>query len=87
MLLLEGPMRVTDAAARLGVSPSTAHRLLAMLVYRDFAEQDADKRYRPGRLLHGSPRPPSRSRRCGRPPGRTCSAWSTAPTSRRTWWC
>ncbi|MBB3045677.1 helix-turn-helix domain-containing protein [Nocardioides sp. LMS-CY] len=55
LLLLEGPMRVTDAAARLGVSPSTAHRLLAMLVYRDFAEQDADKRYRPGRLLHGSP--------------------------------
>ncbi|MBM7517464.1 DNA-binding IclR family transcriptional regulator [Nocardioides nitrophenolicus] len=54
LLVLEGPMRVTDAAARLGVSPSTAHRLLAMLVYRDFAEQDADKRYRAGPLLHGS---------------------------------
>ncbi|GAA3671158.1 IclR family transcriptional regulator [Nocardioides ginsengisoli] len=54
LLLLEGPMRVTDASARLGVSPSTAHRLLAMLVYRDFAEQDADKRYRAGPLLRGS---------------------------------
>jgi DNA-binding IclR family transcriptional regulator len=54
LLLLEGPMRVTDAASRLGVSPSTAHRLLAMLIYRDFAEQDADKRYRAGPLLRGS---------------------------------
>ena len=54
LLVLEGPMRVTDAADRLGVSASTAHRLLAMLVYRDFAEQDADKRYRAGPLLHGS---------------------------------
>ena len=54
LLLLEGPMRVTDAAARLDVSVSTAHRLLAMLVYRDFAEQDGDKRYRAGSLLRGS---------------------------------
>ncbi|WP_436699955.1 IclR family transcriptional regulator [Nocardioides sp. BYT-33-1] len=54
LLLLEGPMRVTDAAERLEVSASTAHRLFAMLVYRDFAEQDADKRYRPGPLLRGS---------------------------------
>lgn len=44
----EGPMRVTDAAGRLGVSGSTAHRLLAMLVYRDFAEQQEDRRYRAG---------------------------------------
>lgn len=54
LLLLEGPMRVSDAAGRLGVSVSTAHRLLAMLVYRDFAEQDADKRYRPGPVLRSA---------------------------------
>jgi DNA-binding IclR family transcriptional regulator len=48
LLQQEGPMRVTDAAERLGVSVSTAHRLLAMLVYRDFAEQQDDRRYRAG---------------------------------------
>ena len=46
-------MRVTDAAERLGVSVSTAHRLLAMLVYRDFAEQQEDRRYRAGPVLAG----------------------------------
>src|SRR5690606_15313079 len=44
-------LRVTDAAERLGVSPSTAHRLLAMLVYRDFAERTDDRRYTAGHLL------------------------------------
>ncbi|MCA0145289.1 IclR family transcriptional regulator [Blastococcus sp. LR1] len=53
VLQQEGPMRVTDAAERLGVSVSTAHRLLGMLVYRDFAEQLADRRYGPGPLLQG----------------------------------
>ncbi|TFV66958.1 UNVERIFIED_ORG: IclR family transcriptional regulator [Bacillus sp. AZ43] len=53
VLQQEGPLRVTDAAARLGVSASTAHRLLGMLVYRDFAEQLADRRYGPGPLLRG----------------------------------
>lgn len=47
----EGPMRVTDVAGRLGVSASTAHRLLRMLVYRDFAEQLPDRRYGPGPLM------------------------------------
>lgn len=51
LLQHEGPLRVTDAAERLGVSVSTAHRLLAMLVYRDFAEQGADRRYRAGAVL------------------------------------
>ncbi|MEU6918431.1 IclR family transcriptional regulator [Streptomyces olindensis] len=51
LLQQEGPMRVSDAAERLGVSPSTAHRLLAMLVYRDFAEQLPDRRYQSGRVL------------------------------------
>lgn len=51
LLQQEGPMRVTDAAERLGVSRSTAHRLLTMLVYRDFAEQAEDRRYRAGDAL------------------------------------
>ena len=49
----EGPLRVTDAAERLGVSVSTAHRLLGMLVYRDFAVQLTDRRYGPGPLMQG----------------------------------
>ncbi|MGP4026002.1 IclR family transcriptional regulator [Actinomadura sp. 3N407] len=51
LLQQEGPMRVTDAAERLDVAVSTAHRLLAMLVYRDFAEQHPDRRYGPGKVL------------------------------------
>jgi len=51
MLQLEGPLTVTQVAQRLGVAPSTAHRLLAMLVYRDFAVQDADRAYRVGPVL------------------------------------
>jgi DNA-binding IclR family transcriptional regulator len=51
LLQQEGSLRVTDAAERLGVSASTAHRLLAMLVYRDFAEQGPDRRYGPGKIL------------------------------------
>ena len=51
LLQHEGPLRVTDAAQRLDVSVSTAHRLLAMLVYRDFAVQMSDKRYGPGPLM------------------------------------
>jgi DNA-binding IclR family transcriptional regulator len=50
LLQQKGPLRVTDAADRLGVSP-TAHRLLAMLIYRDFAEQTTDRRYAAGRML------------------------------------
>lgn len=54
LLQEEGGLRVTDAARRLGVARSTAHRLLAMLVYHDFAAQDADRRYVPGPVLaHG----------------------------------
>jgi DNA-binding IclR family transcriptional regulator len=51
LLQQEGSLRVTDAARRLGVARSTAHRLLAMLVYREFAEQDEDRRYRAGPVL------------------------------------
>jgi DNA-binding IclR family transcriptional regulator len=41
-------VRVTDAADYLGVARSTAHRLLSVLSYREFAIQDAHKAYRPG---------------------------------------
>jgi DNA-binding IclR family transcriptional regulator len=51
ILQAEGALRVTDAADRLGVAPSTAHRLLAMLVYRDFAQKNDDRTYRPGLAL------------------------------------
>ncbi len=57
LLLHEGPLRVTDAAARLGVARSTAHRLLAMLVYRDFAEKDEDRRYVAGPVLRSAVAP------------------------------
>nr|WSY56819.1 IclR family transcriptional regulator [Streptomyces sp. NBC_00886] len=51
LLQQEGPLRVSDAAERLCVSPSTAHRLLAMLVYRGFAEQRPDRSYQAGDVL------------------------------------
>jgi IclR family acetate operon transcriptional repressor len=51
LLQQEGSIRVKEAAERLGVAPSTAHRLLAMLVYREFAEQDDNRCYRPGKVL------------------------------------
>ncbi len=52
MLQQEGKLSVSQAAELLGVSRSTAHRLLAMLVYRDFAEQGKDRLYRPGLALY-----------------------------------
>jgi IclR family transcriptional regulator, acetate operon repressor len=55
LLRQEGPMRVTDVAERLGVSVSTAHRLVGMLVYRDFAEQLPDRRYAAGPVLRSDP--------------------------------
>jgi DNA-binding IclR family transcriptional regulator len=51
MLQLEGGLTVSEVAERLGVARSTAHRLLAMLVYRDFAVQDGDRVYRAGPVL------------------------------------
>ncbi|WP_413456414.1 helix-turn-helix domain-containing protein [Glutamicibacter sp. FR1] len=38
-----------------GIARSTAHRLLAMLVYRGFADQDAAHRYIPGPALGMAP--------------------------------
>lgn len=51
MLQLEGSLTVSQAADRLGVARSTAHRLLAMLVYRDFAAQDDQHIYSAGPVL------------------------------------
>jgi DNA-binding IclR family transcriptional regulator len=51
MLQLEGGLTVSEIAERLGVARSTAHRLLAMLVYRDFAVQDENRVYRAGPVL------------------------------------
>jgi len=51
MLQLEGTLTVAEAAERLGVARSTAHRLLQMLVYRDFAVQDEGRSYGPGPVL------------------------------------
>jgi DNA-binding IclR family transcriptional regulator len=45
-------LRVRQASAELGVAPSTAHRLLAMLRHRGFVEQDLGTRaYRAGPAL------------------------------------
>lgn len=45
-------LRVSEVADHLGVARSTAHRLLGMLVHREFAVQDpATKAYRPGPRL------------------------------------
>jgi DNA-binding IclR family transcriptional regulator len=51
MLQLEGGLTVSAAADRLGVARSTAHRLLTMLVYRDFAVRDENRVYRAGPVL------------------------------------
>ena len=55
MLRDSGQVRVSDVAAELGVARSTAHRLLAMLVYRDFAVQTEDRSYRPGLAVSAEP--------------------------------
>jgi len=55
MLRDYGSIRLKDAAAEVGVAPSTAHRILAMLIYRGFAAQDESKRYIPGPSLGVGP--------------------------------
>ena len=69
ILQQEGPLRVADAAERLGVARSTAHRLLAMLIYRDFAEQDGNRRYIAGPVLRrpATPEPVAEVRRIALP--------------------
>jgi IclR family acetate operon transcriptional repressor len=50
-----GEIRVTDAAAELGVSASTVHRLMSMLVFRGFAVQDESRTYFPGPSIGVAP--------------------------------
>ncbi|HET8601798.1 MAG TPA: IclR family transcriptional regulator [Segeticoccus sp.] len=60
-LQVEGSLTVSQAADRLGVARSTAHRLLSMLVYRDFAIRDEQRRYLAGPVLAQNVRSQSRS--------------------------
>ena len=65
-----GQVRVSEVAAELGIARSTAHRLLAMLVYRDFAVQAEDRSYRPGPAIAAEPlrgEPAQRLRQAMRP--------------------
>ncbi len=63
ILQLEDGLTVSNAADRLGVSRSTAHRLLAMLVYRDFASQDDGRTYRAGPVIELASHSPSTASR------------------------
>lgn len=53
LIQLEGSITTTRAAERLNIAQSTAHRMLAMLVYRDFAVKDGHT-YRIGPVLQTS---------------------------------
>jgi DNA-binding IclR family transcriptional regulator len=55
MLRDQGELRVSQAAEELGIARSTAHRLLAMLVYRNFAEHGDNHTYVPGQALSAPP--------------------------------
>jgi len=55
MLRDNGSVGLTQAATELGVSPSTVHRMMAMLVYRGFALQDLDRRYVAGPAMSVPP--------------------------------
>jgi IclR family transcriptional regulator, acetate operon repressor len=50
-----GQLRVSEIAGELGIARSTAHRLLSMLVYRDFAIRAEDHSYLPGPALSAPP--------------------------------
>jgi IclR family acetate operon transcriptional repressor len=50
-----GRLRVSEIAEELGIARSTAHRLLSMLVYRDFAIRSEDHSYLPGPALSAPP--------------------------------
>ena len=55
MLRDQGTLRLKLAAAELDVAPSTAHRLMSMLVYRGFALQDDSRVYHPGPSMGAGP--------------------------------
>lgn len=50
-------MGVVEVSRRLRVAPSTAHRLLAMLIHHGFAVQDLTKRYHLGPAMSSSSMP------------------------------
>lgn len=50
-----GRLRIKDAASELAIAPSSAHRLMAMLVYRGFAVQDESRQYWPGPAIGRPP--------------------------------
>src|SRR2546430_14062001 len=72
-----GSLRVSEAAQELGTARSTAHRLLAMLVYRDFAVQDEARNYLPGPALSAPQatggRAPATRRPAPPPPAGRCA--------------
>ena len=52
LLFAEQPrVRLTDVSKHLGVASSTAHRLLAMLQYRGYVQQDPTRAYEAGPVL------------------------------------
>ncbi|MBD5787613.1 IclR family transcriptional regulator [Cellulosimicrobium terreum] len=55
MLRDYGSLRVADAAQHLGVSRSSAHRLLQTLLFRGFAVQDESHAYLPGPSMDAGP--------------------------------
>jgi IclR family transcriptional regulator, acetate operon repressor len=63
MLRDQGEIRISQAADELGIARSTAHRLLAMLVYRNFAEHGDNHTYLPGQALSAPPLPSESARR------------------------
>lgn len=50
----QGTLTISGAASTLGVSPSTIHRSMAMLVYRGFATRSESRTYLPGPALSSS---------------------------------
>lgn len=54
MLRDRGTLTISGAAEELGVSPSTVHRSMAMLVYRGFATRSESRTYLPGPALSSS---------------------------------
>jgi IclR family transcriptional regulator, acetate operon repressor len=55
MLRDYGSLRVADASQHLGISRSSAHRLLQTLVFRGFAVQDEAHAYLPGPSMDAGP--------------------------------
>lgn len=61
-----GRVRVSEAAAELGIARSTSHRMLRMLVYRGFAVQCDDRSYAVGPELAFSVPPAEHGHLCNR---------------------